>query len=971
MLSLFRRLQQRINTKIRITLGLCGIIISVLLIAGLSGLIPNEHKLIMQGRILLAESIAINSSAFLTQSDIWRMENNLLLQIQRHTDLLSAGIRRIDGKLISDLGQHAHHWTPLETDTSTDDRISVPIWEGEKQWGSVELRFQALAPEGLIGYAYDKLLLLLSISFACCFVIFYLYLGKMLKHLDPSQAIPDRVRSAFDTMAEGLLVLDARSNIVLANQAFAGIVERPAADLLGMPVSRFAWSLSSDSANALYPWDKALQQSQSTINQLVRLPHADGTWRTFMTNCSPVIASQGKAAGVLVSFDDVTLLEEKEIELRKSKEEAEAANRAKSDFLANMSHEIRTPMNAILGFTEVLKRGYSKDLESNQKHLNTIASNGEHLLGLINDILDLSKVEAGQLEVETIDCRLHHIIHEVIQIMRVRAEEKGLSLQFTPLTPLPEIIQSDPARLRQILTNLIGNAIKFTRQGGIEVSTRLHQKSNDYTITLSVADTGIGMSQQQCDQIFQPFVQADSSITRRFGGTGLGLTISKRFAEALGGDIYVKSAEGKGSKFIVDLPIAPVSSEALIPIPQLQEAETPTTETHQRWQFEACDILVVDDGAENRNLLEILLTDAGLKVATADNGQTACQMAEQTPYDLILMDVEMPIMDGYSAVAHMRKKGQTQPIIALTAHAMKGAEEKCLAAGFSGYMTKPINIDHLFNQLAKLIKGRPVDDVPQQTQVKQSNTSALVSTLSGNTKLHSIIDRFIDKLIQKLEHMQKQLLQDNYQALADAAHWLKGSGGSVGFGVFTTPADKLEQAAKSQQSQQCHEQLKVIIELSERVKMGRVQPTHQPAAESPGMSDALDQTDNDSSSVKSILEHPAAQKFHPLPDRVQSRLATRGEKFIQIINRFKQRLDEQLPTISQALENGQYEQIYQFAHWLKGSGGSVGFDCFTEPAYDLEQAAQQFDLNSCRAIVALVEALNQRITLADISTTLH
>jgi PAS domain S-box-containing protein len=388
----------------------------------------------------------------------------------------------------------------------------------------------------------------------------------MLKHLDPSQAVPSHVRSALDTLAEGLMIIDLKEQIVLANQAFAATVGRTPDELMGHSASDLAW-VNPDGTpipKDAFPWARALVDGNPQRNDMIHLRDSKKEQLTFIVNCSPVLGSSGRYGGVLISLDDVTQLEENQAELSAAKEEAEAANHAKSEFLANMSHEIRTPLNAILGFTEVLKRGYEKGEAERKKYLGTIRASGEHLLQLINDVLDLSKVEAGHVEVELIRFAPHLLIQEVISVFSVKAREKNISLEFAADGPIPETLLSDPTRLRQIVTNLVSNAIKFTERGGVKVVARLEPGGKERRLCIDVIDSGIGMPPDALEAIFDPFVQADSSVTRRFGGTGLGLAISRRLARLLGSDIVVHSVPGSGSTFTVAIDPGPLDGVRLL-----------------------------------------------------------------------------------------------------------------------------------------------------------------------------------------------------------------------------------------------------------------------------------------------------------------------------------------------------------------------------------------------------------------------
>jgi CheY-like chemotaxis protein/nitrogen-specific signal transduction histidine kinase len=536
-------------------------------------------------------------------------------------------------------------------------------------------------------------------------------------------------------------------------------------------------------------------------------------------NCSPVAGGDGKPGGVLVSFDDVTQLEENKVELRKAKEEAEAANRAKSDFLANMSHEIRTPMNAILGFTEVLKRGWGKSEREARKHLDTIHSSGKHLIELINDILDLSKVEAGRMEVERIDCEPHLVIREVVKVLQARAREKGVTLAFEAATPLPAKIQSDPGRLRQIVTNLAGNALKFTERGGVRVVARVTGTRSAPQLAIDVIDTGIGIPADKVDKLFQAFVQADTSVTRKFGGTGLGLVLSRNFARALGGDIQVTSEAGKGSTFTATIDTGPLAGVRMLdPAEAARVEEEVAADAQARWEFPARRILVVDDGPENRELVTLVLAEAGLATEEAENGQIAVDMAARTAYDAILMDMSMPVMDGYTATKLLRGRGSKVPIIALTAHAMKGFEQEILAAGCTGYVTKPIDIDVLLGTRAEKLGGRrvqgapaariaPVEEqpiapavpavIPAAAASASADDSPVVSRLANHPRLRSAARKFAARLDEQLAAMELELRAGKFAELAALAHWLKGAGGTVGYDAFTVPARTLEGYAKA------------------------------------------------------------------------------------------------------------------------------------------------------------------------------
>ncbi len=399
------------------------------------------------------------------------------------------------------------------------------------------------------------------------------------------------------------------------------------------------------------------------------------------------------------------------IRIRSRHRKVQAATEAKAQFLADMSHEIRTPMSAILGYAELL--GEETDLSLvGRERIDTVIRNGHHLTSIINAILDVSKIEAGKMTVESRPCSVPELLADIASLMRARASEKGLDFRLWVEGDVPLTIHSDPTCIRQILVNLVGNAVKFTEKGSVRVVASMTGTSEKPMIRFRVIDTGIGFTPDQEKRLFNAFTQADETMTRRFGGTGLGLTISKGLAQLLGGDIVVQSELNKGSEFVVELETGEIdgvehfqnADEAIrtIQCDQPTSKALPTNLTGR--------ILLVEDGLDNQRLIAFLLRKSGLEVSVAENGAVGRSHAldawqKGRPFDVVLMDMQMPVLDGYQATAKLRDEGYDGPVVALTAHAMSHDRAKCLAAGCDDFLTKPVDRHHLIETISRWLKA--------------------------------------------------------------------------------------------------------------------------------------------------------------------------------------------------------------------------------------------------------------------------
>jgi PAS domain S-box-containing protein len=593
-------------------------------------------------------------------------------------------------------------------------------------------------------------------------------------------------------------------------------------DAVADPMLLFACVVEEDRETHRVSIDRSRENLSPWLCEF-RVERPDGEVRWLRGQSRPQRRDDGSTMwdGLLI---DITDQKVHEAELRELSHVAESANRAKSDFLANMSHEIRTPLGAIIGFSELLLedlQAQSVDLsetdEATEQRLQwagTVRGSGKHLLALINDVLDLSKIEAGKMEMELLECRPHRMLGEIISVMRVPAQSKKLDLSLHYLSEMPETIETDPTRFRQVVLNLVNNAVKFTESGQIRILAGIEQTDEGPFLMVHVADTGIGMDDAALSRLFQPFTQADSSVTRRFGGTGLGLCISKYIAENLGGNLSVKSEAGVGSTFTLRIALGDISQAKMIaqgaaeamtePFEADLEQDQSVASISERTPTGSLSgkrVLVVDDGQTNRRLISYLLRREGVQVEEAGDGAQAVSILANDfdGFDLVLMDMQMPKLDGYSATRMLRDRGCEVPIFALTAHAMSGDRERCLSAGCDGYLTKPVDREMLMEAVANpRMKYASDRQAGQATKAKdiQSIPDRLESSLPmDDEEFVEIAAEFLDKAQSRLSELVSAADAGDRQTLATVAHWLRGVSGSAGYAAIQIAAERIETLA--------------------------------------------------------------------------------------------------------------------------------------------------------------------------------
>lgn len=486
-----------------------------------------------------------------------------------------------------------------------------------------------------------------------------------------------------------------------SNELWSSYTGLPSAEVLGT-----SWQKAVDMRDlqdVLKGWQRGGQLRQG-FQYECRLIRHDGASRWHWLKAVPEKDDKGKVTNWLITFTDIHDRKATEQNLKEAQKRAEAANDAKTHFLANMSHEIRTPLNAIMGFTELLLDP-AISMDEKVKSVGIVRRNGQQLLKIVDEILDISKVEAGGLEMERVETNVQEMLFEIKSLMENQASAKGIELIFENISRLPNAVMTDSTRLRQILLNVIGNAIKFTEKGSVRVSGRYFTSMEGQSILqFCVTDTGLGVDEDAAEKIFQPFSQADSSTTRLYGGTGLGLALSRRLARALGGDVkLLRSRLGHGSTFEIEVKADLAGQANAKPKMSAIHEEASKSEDISMGSLKGKKILLVEDAEDNQFLIRQFLHQTGAVIDVANNGKEGVEKALKNDYEIVLMDIQMPLVDGYQATTQLRQAGYAKPIIALTAHALVEEREKSLSNGCNGHLTKPVNRRQLIESIQKFV----------------------------------------------------------------------------------------------------------------------------------------------------------------------------------------------------------------------------------------------------------------------------
>jgi len=604
----------------------------------------------------------------------------------------------------------------------------------------------------------------------------------------------EKYRSIIDNMNLGLLEVDTEENIIFANQCFCDMSGYELSELLGQ---RAAQIFAKGENIELMDQKNEERKRGSTDAYEIVVKDKRGQVRWWLVSGAPRYNDQGVLVGSIGIHLDITDQKQLEIELTSAREQAEQSTRSKEVFLANMSHEIRTPMNAILGMSNQLAK--SPLTKKQLFYLDAINAASENLLVIINDILDLSKIEAGKLSLEKIPFEPRAVIKRAMQALNHKAEEKGLALTNSIFDErISEVMMGDPYRLNQILLNIISNAVKFTEKGGVDVKLEvINDAKHSQTVQLTVKDTGIGMDEKFRKSLFEKFSQEDASVTRQYGGTGLGMSICRQLIELMDGEIFVESEKGSGT-----------TMSFVVTFPKGRAEDMPSKEIFvaDEKMLVGKKILVVDDNEMNRLLASTILGNYGAETFEAENGQESVDFLAANAVDLVLMDIQMPVMNGFDAAKYIRDNiSKTLPMIALTANAIKGDNEKCLEAGMNSYLAKPFKEEDLMKMIAGMLKTNPslnskkkVEVVTEEPEPVYYDITEIRTISRGNEGfINKMLKMFVEQIPVHLQEMEQKCGEKQYITVGEVAHRIKPTIDNMGIVASKTVIREIEKMGKA------------------------------------------------------------------------------------------------------------------------------------------------------------------------------
>jgi PAS domain S-box-containing protein len=715
-----------------------------------------------------------------------------------------------------------------------------------------------------------------------------------------------RLRTIFNTASEGIITISGQGAIEECNEATLELFQCEESELIGTQLSALVERVDDD-PNSDESHHARILDTNSLIGTKQVLVAYRPCGTKFYVQFSAAEVKFNDHSVITGILTDITGQKAIEEQLHEARLAAESATATKSQFLANMSHEIRTPMSAIIGYSDLLLDP-EQATDDRVNCVSTIRRNADHLLTLINDILDLSKIEADRMTVEEIGCSPCQLVSDVSSLMRVRATENDIDFHVIYDSAIPASINSDPVRIRQVLINLVGNAINFTKDGAVKVHVWTEELDGDNpTINFRVVDSGIGMTEEQKSRLFRPFTQADYSTTRKFGGTGLGLTISQKLVSLMGGEISVSSVSGLGSCFEFALPTGSLENVEIITDPsETASATTPDQAAGSSNLTDvAANVLLAEDGVDNRRLISFHLKKAGCQVTTAENGKIAFDEATAAEkrgesFDIIFMDMQMPVMDGYQASSELRQAGYKGQICALTAHAMNGDHEKCINAGCDDYLTKPIDVDKLISAVRKSWDGvsTPASSAVAATASPKSLT--LEAELASVETTNSPTPVVAEPVATPVPVEAPKLVEP------------------------TVAADPVPES---------------VIE----------QPL--PVSDPEVTSESTDTPPASIAQSEVAAVEPLISDFADDPD------------MLEIIEMFIDGLHERIESIQAAFNDRIFTTVSGIAHQLKGAAGGYGYPTLSELGFEVEQLAEQNapDQQIEEALTLLIEQCHRAI----------